>query len=102
MNELLKILDDIILELDSLSDEQLQASFEACKGGLIGSMMLDSKQFFNQHLEVVLSNYDVSVDDMSSLYQEIFANHDRFISRIDEIYIEIADAANDEHYLMAA
>jgi len=99
MNELLKILDDIILDLDSLSDAQLQSSFEACKGGLIGSLMLDSQQICYPKFEVILSHYDVSMDDMSSLYREISAEQIRVMSKL---LIEVADAANDEHYLMAA
>jgi hypothetical protein len=98
MNELLKALDDIILELNSLSDEQLQANFEACKGGLIGSIMLNSQHILPQNFEVFLSKYSVSMGDMSSLYRQAFLKRSQVTLRIDDI----VEAANDERYLMAA
>ena len=45
MNELSKALNEIILDLDTLSDQELQAKFEASKGGLVGAAILDSEMF---------------------------------------------------------
>lgn len=102
MNELLKVLDDIILDLGSVTDEQLQAKFELCKGGLIGSMMLDEQIILSDDdvIEIVLSKYSVSIDDMSYFYREYISRYNQY--KIDDVFVEAADAANDEHYLMAA
>jgi len=115
MSKLLEILDSIIVELDSLSDEQLQKKFESAKGGLISSMVMDGQQICHHHqLDIPLwseffsSNYDVSFDDVSLFYktasvdQEMLIKHGKIISRISDVFIEAAEAANDEHYLMAA
>lgn len=99
MNELSKALNEIILELDTLSDQELQAKFEASKGGLVGAAILDSEMFLRQQLEEFTSCYNVSSEKMSSFYRKAAMKHNDFFSRLDEI---VLDAANDEQYMMAA
>lgn len=99
MNNLSKVLDEIILELDSLTDEQLQAKFEASKGGLVGAAILDGESFLSHHLEAFSSYYNISVTDVSQYYKATSSIHNDFISRLDEFAIE---AENDGNYMMAA
>jgi len=99
MNDLSKVLDEIILELDSLTNEQLQAKFEASKGGLVGAAIQDGESFLRHHLEEFSSNYNVSVTDVSQYYKAASSIHNDFISKLDEIVIE---AINDKNYMMAA
>lgn len=51
MSDLNKVLDQVIEEVDSMSDEELRARFEASKGGAVG-MAFYSKE----EAEVVLAN----------------------------------------------
>lgn len=50
MNELSEALNEIILELDTLSNQELQAKFEASKDGLVGAAIIDSEMFLRQQL----------------------------------------------------
>lgn len=99
MNELSKALDEIIRELDTLSDQELQAKFEASKGGLVAAAMLDSEIFLRQQFEEFTFRYKVSSKKMSSFYRKAVVAHNDFFSRLDQI---VMDAANDEQYMMAA
>lgn len=99
MNELSKALDEIIRELDTLSDQELQAKFEASKGGLVAAAMLDSEIFLRQQFEEFTFRYKVSSNKMSSFYRKAVVTHNDFFSRLDQI---VMDAANDEQYMMAA
>lgn len=99
MNELFKALDKIILELNNLSDQELQEKFEACKDGAVGKAIFDSERFLRQYSEEFTSCYEFSLEKISSFYKETAIKHKEFFSRIDDIAMI---AANDEQYMMAA
>lgn len=99
MNELSKALNDIILELDALTDQELQAKFEASKGGLVGAAILSSDTFFQQHFAGFMCSYKVSSEKMSGFYRESAIKYQDFWARLDDI---ASDGANDEQYVMAA
>ncbi|MND11822.1 hypothetical protein D3C87_616450 [compost metagenome] len=61
MSDLLKALDEVNLELDSLSDEQLQAQFEASKGGAVAAIMNEHQFLDPDAAKVVLANANVTL-----------------------------------------
>lgn len=99
MNELYKALNEIILELDDLSDQELQAKFEASKGGLVAGALFDSYIFLRQQLSEFNSCYSILSEKEPYFYRDMIIKHNEFFSRLDDI---VMDAANDEQYMIAA
>lgn len=61
MSDLLKVLDEVNIELNSLSDEQLQARFEASKGGAVAAIMNEHQFLDPDAAKVVLANANVTL-----------------------------------------
>lgn len=60
MDKLIKALDEINVDVVSLTDEQLQKKFEASKNGVIGSMLVDKLKPVGRYSDLA----EMSVDPL--------------------------------------
>lgn len=86
-NDLLNTMNEVIDEIDNLSDAEIQAMYEDSRNGLIGSALMAGRDFF------------------------VFSTYSRIVGRTDskkwaniDPSFDFYDAANDQEYqfLMAA
>jgi len=111
MSDLLKALDQIIFNLDQMTDEQLQAKFDAHEVGVVGAAISDMESFMSSHESSsfwLTNNYPSLMLEKTSVHFEviqksiwsIFRKETFKVVNSDSLYFE--DAANDEHYAVAA
>ncbi len=100
MSKLSELLNNVLSSIAKLSDEELQAEFDACKNGSVGRAILEGQSFmeeyFDSHLKeetafFVNSKIDIELSDY--LYLDYKLNSNLNIEKL---------AANDDNYLMAA
>lgn len=100
MSKLSELLNNVLSSVAKLSDEELQAEFDACRNGSVGRAILEGQSFmeeyFDSHLKeeiayFVNSKTDIEFSNYLDLDYKLNCN-----SSIGE------SAANDDNYAMAA
>jgi hypothetical protein len=96
MNKLMKALDKIITDLDSLSAIEIQTKLKAHEGGLVGGAILNCHTFIRSWCDNEFSKYFVNYN--SGLHNEKFELSNIIISFSCKLDDTVLEAANDSNY----
>jgi hypothetical protein len=98
-NILLDAIDDVLSELDAISDEDLQTELENHKYGAVGRVFLDAEEFFAFLMNESVKEYTIPVNDSSidSYLRKTIETHCELIGKIKDISV----VDNDVHKLAA-
>lgn len=97
--DLLKAIDAVISNLDKLSNAELQAKYEECKHGPVGTAISDGKSFLHCHISSFIADYTFSKKEVEKYIKLAIDVEQDFIFRLNKIQHE---AANDDEFQMAA
>lgn len=94
---ILESIDDVLNQLDSMSDEELQAKYENHKSGPVGRAFLEAKEFFAFLMNQNIEQHIAPVNDLSidvDIHQTIETNTKSIVNwkkppvTNDDIYIQ--------------
>lgn len=108
MNELSKALNEVILDLDTVSNEELQAKFDASENGIVGKAIIDGNEFLRSEISISYAVSENSYDDElvsddSDFYREdMMLFEDTVNCSLDDMDCIILKSLTDDDYLMAA
>lgn len=102
MNKLSAILDAVIDEVDKLTDSELQAEFEASKGGPVGRAIIEGEAFLRDHHPssaiCSVSSYSMTMANIGQPISCPSPLHNDFIGPLNKL----TAIQSDEDYIMAA